>query len=321
MDKNDKKILRELIKDARKPLSKISKEIKLSRENTYYRINKLIEKKIIKQYITLINYKLLGFQRFSTFIELKMIDEEKESQIINFLKNQKRVSWIGIISGRWSLTFDIFAKNNSELNKFINKFFREYGEYIRDYLLLNIQEEEFFFNKLIDKNQIKFPKINKTKIKMDKIDFEILKKLNEESKISYIKLSQELNLSANTIKNRIKKLEKSQIITKHTISINHKAFGLEWHGIQIKLLKQSEKIETKIKEYFRKEEKIIFYYQYNKTGIYDFDIGVVLKNSSEFREFIKKIRKQFYDEIKILDMFLVLEEETSHHLPEIIFSQ
>jgi len=51
MDKNDKKILRELIKDGRKPLSKISKEIKLSRENTYYRINKLIEKKIIKQHV------------------------------------------------------------------------------------------------------------------------------------------------------------------------------------------------------------------------------------------------------------------------------
>jgi len=65
---------------------------------------------------------------------------------------------------------------------------------------------------------------------------------------------------------------------------------------------------------------VIFYYHYNKSGIYDFDIGVIVKNSLELRDFVNQLRKDFYDEIKIYNTFLVLEEVSSHNLPKIVFS-
>ena len=66
--------------------------------------------------------------------------------------------------------------------------------------------------------------------------------------------------------------------------------------------------------------KVIFYYHYNKSGISDFDIGVIVNNSSELRDFINQLRKDFYDEIKISNSFLVLEEVSSHNLPKVVFS-
>ena len=113
MDKIDKKILKELLENSRLPLSQIGKRVRLSRENVYYRIQNLIKQGIIRDFVASIDYTSLGFQQFVAFIEFDKIDKEKESQIIEYLKKEKSVSWIGVLSGNWSLTFDIFAKLSS----------------------------------------------------------------------------------------------------------------------------------------------------------------------------------------------------------------
>ena len=320
MDKIDSKILKSLLENSRTPLSQIGKKVRLSRENVYYRIQNMIKQDIIKDFVTSINYNSLGFQQYVVFIEFDKIDKEKESQIIEYLKNEKSISWIGILSGNWSLTFDIFSKTNSEVNEFISRFFNDFEQNIGGYMLLNLQESNYFFNKIIDENILVSISKNKNQPKIDKTDIEILKKLNKNAKISYVDLSSALKLTPNAIKNRIKNLEKSNIILGYSISINHKHFGLEWQGLQIKLRRPSKEIEDRLKSYFKMYNKVIFYYHYNKFGIYDFDIGVIVKDSSELREFINQLRKNFYDEIKIYNIFLVLDEVSSHNLPKIIFN-
>ena len=320
MDKIDKKILKELLENSRLPLSQIGKRVRLSRENVYYRIQNLIKQGIIRDFVASIDYTSLGFQQFVAFIEFDKIDKEKESQIIEYLKKEKSVSWIGVLSGNWSLTFDIFAKSNFELNDFIGKFFNYFEQNIGDYIILNLQESNYFFNKIIDES-ISIPSTKgKGNVKVDAIDLKILKKLNEDAKITYVDLSHDLNLSANAIKKRIQNLEKNKIILGYSISINHKHFGLEWQGLQIKLRRPAKELEDKLKSYLKINKKVIFYYHYNKTGVYDFDIGIIVKDSSELRDFINTLRKDFYDEIKISNSFLVLEEVSSHNLPKVVFS-
>jgi DNA-binding Lrp family transcriptional regulator len=319
MDKVDKKILKELLENSRSPLSQIGKKVRLSRENVYYRIQNLIKQEIIRDFITSINYESLSFQQFVVFIEFDKIDKEKENQIIEYLKNEKSVSWIGILSGNWSLTFDVLSKTNTELNDFIGKFFNSFEQNIGDYIILNLQESNYFFNKIIDENVSMNNRKPIVNTKVDSTDLKILKKLNEDAKISYVDLSHNLNLTPNAIKKRIRNLEKNNIISGYSISINHKSFGLEWQGLQIKLRRPSKGLEDKFKSYLKINSKVIFYYHYNKTGLYDFDIGIIVKNSSELREFINQIRKDFYDEIKIANTFFVLDEVSSHNLPKIVF--
>jgi len=320
VDKVDKKILKELLENSRLPLSQVGKKVRLSRENVYYRIQNLIKQRIIRNFVSLIDYESLGFQQFVVFIEFDKIDKEKESQIIEYLKKEKSVSWIGVLSGNWSLTFDIFAKSNIELNDFIGTFFNSFEQNVGDYIILNLQESNYFFNKIIGESVSIANTKSKGNTKVDTVDFKILKKLNEDAKISYVDLSRYLNLSANAIKKRIQNLEKNKIILGYSISINHKHFGLEWQGLQIKLRRPSKKLEDKLKSYLKVSKKVIFYYHYNKSGIYDFDIGVMVKDSSDLREFINQIRNDFYDEIKIINSFLVLEEVSSHNLSRVIFS-
>ena len=123
IDKLDIKILKELLEDSSRHLSKIGKKVRLSRENVYYRIRNLIKKKIIREFVTLIDYGKLGFIQYTAFIEFERIDQKKEKEIIEYLQKQAQISWIGILAGSLSLTFDIYVKTNAELNDVINKGF------------------------------------------------------------------------------------------------------------------------------------------------------------------------------------------------------
>lgn len=286
----------------------------------YYRVQNLIKKKIIRDFVTLIDYNKLGFAQYTAFIEFERVNQNKEKEVIEYLQKQPQISWIGIIAGSLSLTFDIYTKTNAEMDEIINTFLLKFKDIIGEYIILNVIKSAYFFNKLIDEsisNQIKKVNIN---MKIDDTDKSILKQLNNNSRKTYVEISNTLNITPNAIKQRVKKLEAEGIIKGYSISINHKIFGFEWHGIQIKVSKPNIEIETKLKEYLHTNKKVIFYYQYSKSGIYDFDIGIAIKKSEELREFVNELRTRFYEELKIKDIFLVLEEISGHGLPSIVFS-
>ena len=125
-------------------------------------------------------------------------------------------------------------------------------------------------------------------------------------------------LTANAINIRVKNLEKEGFIDKYTISIDWKRLGLEWYGLQLKFIKINEEINEKLTNYFKTNKNIIFYYKY-LSGLWDYDIGVILKNSEELREFINEFRKEFSDFVKISDVFITLEETSGYKLQKGVF--
>jgi DNA-binding Lrp family transcriptional regulator len=320
INKIDAKILKELLEDSSQHLSKIGKKVRLSRENVYYRIQNLIKKEIIRDFVAIIDYNKFGFNQYTSFIEFEKIDKKKEEEIIEYLKKQPQISWIGILAGSLSLTFDKYAKTNAELNEIINKFLTHFRGIIGDYYILNVTNSAYFFNKLINEHYVAHEVKTKTKIKIDYIDKTILEKLNNNSRITYVELANILNITPNAIKQRVKNLEKSGVIIGYSISINHKMLGFEWQGIQFKIVRPELEIEKRLNEYLYRNRRVIFYYQYSKSGICDFDIGIAVKNSEELREFVNELRTKFYEELKIQNIFLVLEEVSSYKLPKIIFS-
>lgn len=319
LDKIDTKILKELLVNGRLHVSDIGKKVRLGRENVHYRIQKLIKQGIIRDFITSIDYKKLQFSQYTVFLEFEKITTQEENDIIDYLKKKENISWVGRLAGKWSLTFDIYVKNDEEFNKIIIEFLTKFKENIGDYIVLNVLDAAYYFDKIINETNYQHQSSEEKEVKIDKTDRVILKRLNENARVNYVEISQVLRLTPNAIKQRVKNLEKSGIIKGYSVSLNHKLIGFEWHGLQIKIKKHSLEQEKNLRNYFKTNKKIIFYYQYSKTGEYDFDIGVLIKDSSELREFINQLRNKFSNEVKIYDMFVVLEEVSSQKLPEVIF--
>ena len=116
----------------------------------------------------------------------------------------------------------------------------------------------------------------------------------------------------------LESLEKKGFIARYTISIDWKKLGYEWYGLQFNLTKFGEDIEMKLKDYLNNHKKVILYNRY-LGGAWDYDIGILIKNSNELREFINELRSEFSNEIKITDVFLILEETTGYKMPEGVF--
>ncbi|MDP3916795.1 MAG: winged helix-turn-helix transcriptional regulator [Nanoarchaeota archaeon] len=321
LDAFDKKILEILIENSREQISTIAKKIRLSRENVHYRINRLVKLGLIKEFNTILNEESLGLSHYVVFLELVKLEEETEKQIIDYLKNNPFMSWIGTSAGKWSLVFDIvLCEENSNLEKTLKDFLKKFGNFVDDYKVLKLSESEYFASKLIEKENNFIP-INKgkNKIKLDKTDYKILSLLNQNSRKTLVDISTKTDLTPNGVNNRIKKLIENNIISGYTISIDWKKLHYEWFTIQIKLTKHDEEIEEEIKKFFRNHKKIVFYYKY-LGGSWDFDIGVLVQNSNELREFINEYRKRFSDNSKISDVFLVLEETTGYKMPSGVFN-
>ena len=153
------------------------------------------------------------------------------------------------------------------------------------------------------------------KLKIDKTDLKILKLLNDNSRIEYSEMSKKLKLSANAIKYRIKNLEKAGVIKGYTISADIKGLGYSWYNIQAKFIEG----ESKIKEFLKNNDISIYHYHYVGNENWDIDVGVIVRNPEELREFIVQFKDKLSDLVKIHDVYIVLDVTKENVLPEGVF--
>jgi len=316
INKKDEKILVELIKNSRIPINQLAKKVGISREVANYRINQLVKKRIIKEFYTEINESLLGFERFGCTIQLKGISEKEEKALINQVAKNKHVTYLGPIIGKWNFAFDIIVKSKNNLEQVFSEIFSGYKEKIKQSLINSIPTERGFFPAKIFGSvfEDKIPKSKK--INLVKTDFEILKLLRDNSRIEYKELSKKINLTANAIKYRIKNLEESGIIENYTIALNYSKLGIEYYNLQIKFSNQDF---SKLKKFLKENKKIKYFYKHIGNPKWDLDIGLLIRNPNELREFLIELKDLFGNYIEINDLYLIPEATKENIVPDIIF--
>ncbi len=316
MDKKDEKILIELIKNSRIPINQLAKKVGLSREVTNYRINNLVKQGIIKEFYTEINETLLGFERFGCAVQLKGISEKEEKEFMNKIAKSEYVTYFGPIIGKWNFAFDIILKSKEELEKVLSELFFEYKDKIKQHIINSMLIERGFFPAKIFGSNFE-EKVHKIKqIELSKMDFKILKILRNNSRAEYTELSKKLNLTGNAIRYRIKNMEDLGVIDSYTIAIDYTKLGIEFYNLQIKF---SDYDFSKLRKFLKENEKVKYFYKHIGNPNWDLDIGLLIKNSKELREFLIKIKDKFGEYIEINDIFLIPEAIKENILPEGVF--
>lgn len=318
IDKVDYKLLEALVSNSRASLKQLGKHAGLSRENTAYHLQKLVEKGIIKNFTGIINPYLLGFKQHALFLQLIKLDKKKESQILEFLKNHPNVSWIGLLAGKWTLVLDIYSKNELELSKHLVEILSLFGDYVHDYALLPLQDKNYYAHKIFGSDMPKFGKINMKEMKLDKMDYKILEILNRNARATYAELTKEVDLTANAIKSRIDVLKTNGYILGYTIDVDPRVLGFQWYGVQLKIIKFDVRSIMKIKNFLAKQKDVLFDYQYI-SGFWDFDVGILVKQPEGLHNFLTELRNELPEIVKINDFFLLFEEVSDHALPRAFF--
>ena len=317
INKKDEKILIELTLNSRIPINQLARKVGVSREVANYRLQNL-KKNIINEFYTIIDTDALGFSRYDCFFQLKGISPIKEKEFIDYLIKHDFVTYIGPVIGKWNVVFDIFAKDNKQMQEIIKEIVNKVEKHIEKYAVIGMgaEYEDFPVKIFGSKREINYNE-SKKNFKIEKKDLGILNILSSNSRVEYKEIAEKLRMSANAIKYRIKNLEAFGVIKGYTISIDKRKLGYEFYNLQVKT---ENKNEESLKNFLRNNKHTIYFYKYLGNENWDLDIGLIVKNSEELREFIISLREKF-EEIKIYDIYVVLEESKGNYAPAGMFKE
>src|SRR3989338_1068831 len=203
---NDRKILFELESNSRQSNKKIARKSRLSKYVVSYRIKKMEKINVIRGYYTVIDGSRLGYVFYRVFLNVIDMPNEKLDEMINYLKDQKSIWWIGIMDGAWNIVFAMWAKNHQEFSKFYDLFNKRFRAYVKEHLvcpLLAYKQIGRTFDLKVKDRAIHITGASNT-VQFDKTDLTILKILATNARASLLSIAQELNVDSMTIYHRIK---------------------------------------------------------------------------------------------------------------------
>lgn len=123
---------------------------------------------------------------------------------------------------------------------------------------------------------------------LDRIDYKILKALQDNARLSYVELAQRVGLSTTPCMERVKRLESSGCISGYYAKINAEAVGLELTVfLEITLSSQS----TEAFEEFREATKKLSYVQecHLISGQSDYLLKLRLINLKSYRKYLGEL--------------------------------
>ncbi|MDP2628295.1 MAG: AsnC family transcriptional regulator [Nanoarchaeota archaeon] len=288
LDNVNKRILFELERNARISDSALARIVGKSKDSIRYRIKKLEDEKIILGYRTWIDYSKLGYRTSTIYLNLINLPE-KRKKLIEELKKDKRVYWLGVAEGVWNIGVTYFIKSNEDLFKIKGEILTKYKELIIDSRLtslasVSVHEKNFLVNE--KSSFITFTE-GIENYELDEIEKKILKELYNNSKINLSDLEFKTKSTLDIVRSRMKKLEKLGIIIRYTIYINYKKIGYELYKTFIYLSSYSKEEIENILKYSEKSEKIINVVK--QIAPWDFEFIIFAENFEDYLNTINNL--------------------------------
>jgi len=331
IDKKDLKIIYHLLHNSRHPLSILGKKVGLSRKVVGYRINRLEKQGIITGYPTSIQNGLLGLGLVRFYYTFQFVTPEIKQEIIDYFINSDIVTLVSELEGSYDLQINVYVntlKNLEYSSKYQNLFLKfasfyeetqkKYRKYFDEQIMTVFQKSTFFDPVFLlgDKNltpsSIPIPPPSFKEVLIDKLDFEILRKLAVNARIPTVKLAKDLNVTTATVISRIKRLIDEKVVINFGVSIDLPKIGYRIYNIEINL-----------KDYDKKHE-IIDYIQNNKNiseieetfgrGV-DLEFEFALKDETELQYIINDLSSKFPETIKNFRYYHHEKIHKYNHIP------
>lgn len=316
MDAKDRKILAELAKNARIPVQQLARRCGISREVAAYRIKRLVEEGVIADFYTVIDTAALGYSRHVCFIQLKGISVEEERKFFSWIAQHDFLTYAGTAVGRWNVIFDVFFRDREHLKSIIEEILNQIREYLDSYVVVPVHAYESFPVKIVREKTEIVDSIDSQKIELDATDLKLLGLLAKNARIEYKELAPSLRLSANAVKYRIQRLQKEKVIRGYSVSLDTQKLGYEFYNVQVRY---TGKHEEKLLRFLRAAKNVTYFYRHLGNENWDFNIGVVARNSFELREFLIALRKEITEGVKVHDVYTIGETIKSDHAPQGVF--
>ncbi len=305
LDKTDIKIVSELQKNARVPISQIAKNARISKQACYYRIKRLEEELILK-YKTKINSSKLGYSSFCIYINLMNFTLEEEEELIKKVTSTKTVRWVVTSTGIWDMMIALGVKTNEEFNIELKKILNIFNEKLLNYeTSIVLSTTDTWMKELEDIKELKEISEKET-IQIDEKDKKILALLKDDARLELTKIARQTNLSPEAVKYRINNLKKKEIIHSYSTKLNTEKLNLVWFQVQFLLKNITDEEEKKTLSKLKSIKEIA--YILNLLGKWNFEVNLYCKDINVFRQTLLKIRELLGDKLKDYNTNIILKK-------------
>lgn len=306
IDKKDLAILQALDQDVRASYAQIGRRSKLSKEVVQYRIKQLEKKNILTGYWAIPHigthnkvYKLL--------IKNKSLGKTKKEEFIKYALSQKAVSWFASTEGNWDFVISTFITKDFEFSKLVNNIMKQFGKYFKEKHILKstsmiITNEKYLYNKnnLIRHDEDSFLKTSKLG---DETDNKIIRILSNNARTSFTEMAKQVNLTAEAVSTRFKRIMQEKLIRGANPRINHEKLGLSYYHIFIAVSDYDKK--DKICDYYTQHPDFVFIMKH--IGYYDIHLEIVVKEE-KIEGIIEELTEKFGEAISSYDLLKIRKE-------------
>jgi DNA-binding Lrp family transcriptional regulator len=323
LDVKDRKILYELDIDSRQSFSQLGKKVGLHKDVVAYRVKKLQEKGIIKNfYLDISGYKL-GYYKIKFYYNFQFITPEIKQDIIEYLVKSPYTDVVHSAEGQYDLVVICEVENipnfyniwSSVINKyrdfFSNQIFCIHNKLI-EYKRIFLLDEKF------DKKEDRIIFVESSsdeKVDIDSLDKKILELLAPNSRIKTVDIAEKLHSTVNTINSRINTLVKTGVIQRYTINIDWPKIGYQWFKADV-VLKDLEK-RQKIVEYIENNPNLL--HRIASLGYVDLELTFALNNANQLHQIMENLALKFPDSIKNYKYFSITK--THKYSEEVLWNK
>lgn len=287
IDLADKKLIMALFNDGRATISSIAKRIRVSREKCLYRLNKLKEEGIIKKIIPVINFSLTGVSLYR--VQLKLMHSAKHEELINELKQLKKIAWLVKLHGNWDIVFSVWARDIEEFEETYKRILEKYGGIIEDKLFTVVTNIEHYPPTYILSSQRKVYETHRNQektVELENNQLHILNYLLEDGRMPLYDIANKMNCSISTVKYHMKKLKEGKILLGFRPVLDVNKLGYQHFKVMLELLNYSEK--QKCHELLKNCNNVVYITE--SIGKYDLEFEAEFASLKELLEFIEKIK-------------------------------
>jgi len=331
IDLKDRKILYNLLVNSRQSFNSIGKKVGLSKNVVAFRIKRLEKEGIIINYPTIIQPALIGWGVARYYYTFQFINPEKKQEIIEYFINSDIVIYVAELEGSYDLQVNMYITSLRHLEypfksptlflkftSFYEETQKKYRKYIDEqtmnvfykttnFLSIFLLDEKDFPPSTIPMSPATFKEVH-----IDKLDFEILKKLAVNARITTVKLAHDLNVTTATVKSRIKRMIDEKIISNFSAFIDTTKIGAYFYKVEINLKDYEKKHE--IIAYIKKNKNISLVTESFGRGV-DLDFGFFLQNMTQLQDIINDLSSKFPETIKNFKYFCTVKQHKYNLMP------
>lgn len=292
LDLLDRRILFELDRNSRQPVSEIARTLRQGRDRVEYRIERLIERKIVRKFVVSVNIYKLGYTLYKIYFRLEN-RKERISEFIAHLRSHPRTYWIAWCYGGWDLTLVVFARDAHEFHELHSQILSQFNDVVLNFSAYTLVNFKTYSRDYLAKARGNHFVIGgkPQKLPLDDIDLRILRLLAKDSRTQAVKIGEQVGLTHQMVRARIDRLEHSGIISGYRIEINLEKIGMMLFKTQFYLRNYGLGLREQLVSYCDKNPRIVAYIE--QVGDCNLEIEMEAGSYGEFEESIDLIRSEF----------------------------